>query len=206
VAFDGRHIFPLTAAIAAQPEIYAVIEHEDFRTRLLLPEVFPGTMVQETVADNQGQIYARFYQRPAAAQPQRAPQVRRAVTLGDGIELQGYDVQPATLRAGEVLYLQLHWQVTATPATDWTVFTHVVAVDPAGNRQVVAGFDSQPGQGSLVTTRWQRGWRILDEYQIRLPANLALGEYELEIGLYTASGAQLPAEGAGVRLGKVIIQ
>lgn len=206
IAFDGRHIFPLTAATTAQPELYAVVEHEDFRTRLLLPEVFPDAVVQTSIADDQGQLYARFYQRPAGSRPQRAPQVTQTVTLGDGIELQGYDVQPASLRPGEVLYLQLYWQVTAMPTVDWTVFSHVVAVEADGKRQVVAGFDSQPGQGSLVTTRWQTGWRILDEYQIPLPASLAPGEYELAIGLYTVSGAQLPAGGAGVLLGKVVIE
>ena len=37
-SFDGRYVFPLSAAAAPTAEKYAVIEHEDFRTRLLLPE------------------------------------------------------------------------------------------------------------------------------------------------------------------------
>ncbi|MEZ4679207.1 MAG: hypothetical protein R2932_33810 [Caldilineaceae bacterium] len=31
----------------------------------------------------------------------------------DGIGLLGYDVQPAPLTAGAILYLQLYWQVEA---------------------------------------------------------------------------------------------
>lgn len=205
VAFDGRHIFPLTAATTTQAEIYAVIEHEDFRTHLLLPEVLPQAAIVKTITDSQGQPYAHFYQRPAQAQPQRPPQTPLAITLGDGIALQGYDVQPATLRPGEILYLQLHWGVERKPSTDWTVFTHVVAVDAAGKRQVQAGFDSQPGAGTLLTTRWQPGWRILDEYQVALPVDLPAGKYGLEIGLYAANGATLPADGAGVQLGEVTV-
>jgi len=206
VTFDGRYIFPLAIQPSPQPEGYIVIEHEDFRTGLLLPEVFPGATIGREWLDRQGKVYARFYQRNVGELAQRPPQQPLSITLGDGIELAGYDVQPAQLHAGEILYLQLHWQTTSIPGSDWTVFTHITRRDDAGNSQVMAGRDSLPGNGSLPTRRWQAGWRILDEYQISLPADLAPGEYGVAVGLYQATGERLPADEAGILLRMVKIE
>lgn len=205
ITFDGRTIFPLTAQAAPTDELYAVIEHEDFRTRLLLPGLFPTAEIGQEFTDAQGNVYARVYRRLAGTEAQRPPQQPLTLPLGDGIDLLGYDVQPAALKAGDILYLQLHWQVTAPPRGDWTVFTHLLQRDGNGTVTLMAGHDSRPGNGSLPTTRWQTGWRILDEYQIALPSDLAPGDYELAIGLYQLSGEQLPATGGGLGLGKVHI-
>jgi hypothetical protein len=102
---------------------------------------------------------------------------------------------------GGSLYLQYHWQVVARPTVAWTVFNHVVD----GSGAVVAGFDSPPGRGSLVTTRWQAGWRVLDEYEVLLPAELPPGDYTLRMGLYDAAGNSLPAAGVGIELGRVTL-
>lgn len=201
ISFDGRHVLPLTAAANPTAEQYAVIEHEDFRTRLLLPETLPDAEITHAVHDPAGEIYAQVYTRPAASTPARPPQVRLDAALGDGIALAGYDLFPQPPRAEGILYLQLHWLVSAPPARDWTVFTHVI--DTAGS--VVAGHDSPPGNGSLATSRWQPGWRVLDEYQIALPADLPPGDYGLRIGLYLADGTRLPASGPGIALGEVTI-
>lgn len=206
VTFDGRHIFPLTAAHTSSDELYAVIEHEDFRTRRLLPTLFPTATVTTEIQDSQGNLYARLYQRPAGTRAQRAPQQPRPVTLGDGIALVGYDVQPTPLQAGAILYLQLYWQVITAPTADWTVFTHLLQRDATGNATLVAGQDNQPGVGSLPTQRWQAGWQILDEYQIPLPDKLVPGVYELAIGLYQPEGAQLPPSGNGVVLGNITVE
>lgn len=206
VSFDGRHIFPLTTAPNPQPAYYVVIEHEDFRTPLLLPELFPMAPVVARLVDWQGQAYARIYERPAQTTPQRPPAHPAPFVVGDGIALLGYDLLPASPRAGEVLYLQLHWRVDSAPTGDWTVFTHIVAHDPSGANRLVAGHDSRPGAGSLPTPHWQPGWRILDEYQIPLPGELAAGTYRLEIGLYRPDGARLPADGSNIVLGEVRIE
>jgi hypothetical protein len=214
VSFDGRQVFPLSAAVNDWPEHYFVIEHEDFRTPLLLPEVFPTAVISTTIEDSAGQRYAGHYVRPAGAAPQRPPQrlLPQPVNnlLGNDIRLLGYDVQPDSLHPGEVLYLQLHWLVEQTPAEDWVVFTHLLRSDGAGGYVQVAGEDNRPGGGSLPTPRWQEGWRILDEYQIALPDDLPPGVYTLAVGLYQpgAEGApaRLPATGEGLFLGEVMIE
>lgn len=210
VSFDARAIFPVVDGPTTRDEAYVVIGQEDYRGPLLLPEVLPQALIIRTFSDALQQPYATVFQRPAGPASARPPQVRRPealgpVALGDGIALPGYDVQPATPRAGEMLYLQLHWLVDAPPARDWTVFTHVL--DPAAEAAApVAGKDGLPGGGSLHTTRWQPGWRILDEYQIALPADLPAGDYTLATGLYTAAGAHLPADGSTVALGWIHIE
>jgi hypothetical protein len=196
--FDGRHVFPVTQGETATAEHYLVIEHEDFRTRLLLPEVLPDASVTEEFLDDDGQVYARVYTRLPATKPARPPRFAVDQTLGDGIRLAGYDRLPEQPSPGNVLYVQLHWLVDSTPQGDWTVYVHVL--DPATG-ELVAGFDSPPGNGSLPTARWQQGWRILDEHQVVLPADLAPGEYTLQIGLYDADGRQLPSQVTGIDLG-----
>jgi hypothetical protein len=98
--------------------------------------------------------------------------------------------------------------VAAPPAQDWVVFTHLLRPDEAGGYVQVAGQDSRPGGGSLPTSRWRTGWRILDEYQLSLPGDLAPGVYLLAAGLYQpgAEGGRLPATDEGVILGEVIIE
>jgi hypothetical protein len=109
-----------------------------------------------------------------------------------------------------MLYLQLYWTVDAPPTADWTVFTHLLQPAADGSSTRVAGYDSQPGGGSLPTTRWQAGWQILDEYQIALPADLAAGTYMVATGLYQATGEQLPegepGTGGRILLGTVQIE
>lgn len=205
VSFDGRHVFPFRAGPAENAELYTVIEHEDFRTRLLLPDVFPDAQVVHEIVDREEQVYARVYERPAGSVPNVAPQHPFPVVLGDGIELLGYDVKPELLRAGDPLYVQYHWWVSAPPTNDWTVFTHVVRVADDGTETQLAGFDNPPGAGSFPTTRWQAGQYILDEHQVQLPPDMATGTYALRSGMYrVADGALLPL-GEPVALGTIEI-
>ncbi len=206
VSFDGRRLFPLTAGANADRESYFVIEHEDFRTRLLLPAVLPAATIVETILEPDGAAYANVYARPPAEMPQRPPQHVVAAVMDESITLAGYDVEPARLQPGALLYLQLHWLVNQAPNQDWTVFTHLLKADGSGGFVQVAGEDSEPGGGSLPTSRWQEGWRVLDEYQLALPAELAPGVYALAAGLYQPDGSRLPADGPGVLLGDVTVE
>lgn len=201
ITFDGRQIFPLTAGANPTAERYVVIADEDFRTPLLLPGLFPTATIESEILDTTGNLYARTYGRPVGTSIVRQPQVflhgdKSTEVIGDGINLLGYDVQPAALVAGQILYLQLYWMVDTRPTADWTVYTHLLQIEANGNSKLVAGYDSQPGGGSLPTSRWQAGWQLLDEYQIVLPAELPAGSYRLTTGLYQPNGEVLPAAGS----------
>ena len=121
VTFDGRYIFPFNERINDDTEFYISLEQEDFRTRLLLPEVFPDAEIVHEFLDTDGNIDARVYARLPQTQAQRLPQVQWQAEIGDGIALLGYDVQPAQLQPSGILYLQLHWSVAEQPNQDWTV-------------------------------------------------------------------------------------
>ena len=204
--FDGRYVFPLTDQVSSQPEMYVVIEREDKRTDQFLAEFLPTATVQQELWDRQGKIYARFYLRPPNAIPQRPPQHALAATLGDGIALVGYDIQPARVQPGAMLYVQLHWLVQRDPQGDWKAFTRLVHKAASGEMTIVAGQDSQRGRSSLHSDRWQAGWRVLDEHGIQLPADLAPGEYHLQIGLYKTNGERLPQDSAGLAAGTIKIE
>jgi hypothetical protein len=204
-SFDGRHVFPLTAAATAGPEQYVVIEHEDFRTRLLLPEVFPGATTGPEFTDGAGQMYGRVYTRPPGNEPRQAPIEPLDAALGDGIRLEGYDLIPDTPAPGGMLYVRLYWLVDARPEADWTVFVHLLGQPKADGNPLWASNDSPPGNASLPTSRWRPGWRIIDEYALLLPADLPAGSYDIEIGMYQADGKRLPAGGEAIRLGAIQI-
>ena len=118
----------------------------------------------------------------------------------------GYDIQPARVQPGAMLYVQLHWLVQRDPQGDWKAFTRLVHKAASGEMTIVAGQDSQRGRSSLHSDRWQAGWRVLDEHGIQLPADLAPGEYHLQIGVYKTNGERLPQDSAGLAAGTIKIE
>ncbi len=190
--FDGRNAMILPGD--GRPATYIVIEHEDFRATRLLRELYPDAEEIKTFMDRSGQVYARALRVSAGS-----PLVRRPQTPVDyrwaGIQLIGYDLDKSVYHAGDIIYLQFWWRATAPLADDWTVFTHLLGAERADGSILWAGKDARPGQGSALTTTWQPGDTILDEYQIRLGQDLPPGEYQLEIGLYNqaAGGKRAPA-------------
>ncbi len=81
-SYDGRHVFPLNDGVVTAPEAYVVIEHEDFRTRLLLPDMFPAATTGDDLVDDWGELYRRVYFRPAQSAPQIQPQHSFPVAAG----------------------------------------------------------------------------------------------------------------------------
>jgi hypothetical protein len=62
---------------------------------------------------------------------------------------------------------------------------------------VVADADSPPSSGLYPTDRWQPGEGVRDRHTLKIPADLAPGNYTIEIGMYLlASGARLPLQTA----------
>ncbi|NJN81101.1 MAG: hypothetical protein HC802_01640 [Caldilineaceae bacterium] len=203
VTFDGRYIFPFNQGQNVSAEQYMVIEHEDFRTRLLLPEIFPDAIVSLEITDLDGQPYARVYTRPTGTTSARQPAREVEAMLGDGIALAGFETLPESPRSGESLYVRLFFDVDAKPNQNWTLFTHLVDLESG---ELLAGFDAPAGNGSLTTDRWLPGWRIIDEYEIALPADLPPGDYGLEVGFYLPTGERLPEGGIGLKLGTVRVE
>jgi hypothetical protein len=77
----------------------------------------------------------------------------------------------------------LDWQAARTMDEAYKVFVHVLGADGLP----IAQQDNEPVNGTYPTTRWQRGERVSDPYVIALPADLAPGEYAVEVGMYRIS-------------------
>ena len=135
-----------------------------------------------------------------------AAQIEHAQTtrVGDAIVFLGWDGASPAAR-GQALLLDLIWRADRPLDEAYTVFVHLVDVDG----RVVADADSPPFSGLFTTNRWQVGQVLRDRHTLKIPADLAPGNYTVEIGMYLpATGARLPIDGAAdkITLAKVSVR
>jgi hypothetical protein len=97
-----------------------------------------------------------------------------------GIDLIGYDLEPASLQPGDSLTATLHWQARDMVARPYTTFVHLI--DPDGEK--VAQADAPPFNGLHPTDHWLPGERLRDSRQLTLPTDAQLGRYQLVVGWY----------------------
>ena len=108
-----------------------------------------------------------------------------------GIALRGMDGLPEAAAPGDTVPLTLYWQVNGRQPDLISVFVHVL------DEQDVTVAQSDQWPGGLPADIWAGGQIIVDEHAILLPADLPPDEYQLAVGLYTASnGQRLPATDA----------
>ena len=113
-------------------------------------------------------------------------------TLGDQVQLLGYDLSAETVAPGDTLTLTLYWRALAEMDQDYVVFTHLLAPDGSMTGQR----DNQPVGGAYPTSLWMTGEVITDVYEISIRAGAAPGEHRLEVGMYvTETGTRLPVGG-----------
>ncbi len=115
--------------------------------------------------------------------------------VGDAITFLGWNSAPAgssdsiSVARGQALDLDLFWRGAQTQSESYTVFVHLT--DASGH--VIATADSPPSQGDYPTDRWSVGEQVRDRHALKIPGDLAPGNYSVEIGMYTRStGARLP--------------
>jgi hypothetical protein len=113
--------------------------------------------------------------------PVRLKEAAPAVAnFGDLIILRGYQYADRSVAPGGTVRLTLDWETMATIAERYKVFVHVLGE----NGLPIAQQDNEPLNGTFPTTRWQPGEEVADPYAFSLPADLAPGEYRVEVGLY----------------------
>ena len=108
------------------------------------------------------------------------------VQLGDSISLLGYTLLSEAVEAGDVLQLTLFWQTSAPLNERYKVFVHLL--DPGGH--VIGQRDAEPGGGARLTTTWEPGEVITDNYGLLVPPGTPPGTYPLEIGMYSLESGQ----------------
>lgn len=117
------------------------------------------------------------------------------------VELLGVRAATQPVQAGAVLPVTAGWLALRPTETSYTSFVHLL--DQSG--QIVAQDDHVPQQGRRPTNAWLSGEVIEDDFQLRLPADLAPGRYRLVAGLYDANAAGLPRLGAA-EVGEIVVQ
>jgi 4-amino-4-deoxy-L-arabinose transferase-like glycosyltransferase len=143
------------------------------------------------------------------AAPSDVPQTPR-FELGGQAALVGYEFPQGAAHPGDTLPVTLFWQAQARMTDDYQVFVHLMGPD---GRPIAQG-DKSPLDGDWPTAAWEPGQTFRDEYQIRIPDDLAPGAYALRAGLYRlADVARLPVQGPAGRvadsaiiLGQALVQ
>jgi hypothetical protein len=119
-----------------------------------------------------------------------------AARVGDAIAFLGWNGARSVAR-GQTLPVDLIWRADRAVSESYTVFVHLV--DAEG--RVIADADSPPFSGLFSTDRWQVGEVLRDRHILKIPNDLAPGNYAVEIGMYLPkTGARLPIDGAADKI------
>ena len=129
---------------------------------------------------------------PPATTSRETPSHRVDVRFGDVVTLAGYDSYPLQPTSGQLWNVTLHWHVRHLMLGDWTIFVHLVDQDG----DLIAQGDSQPLRGTLPTSFWRQGDRLLDLHTLPIPNHLPAEPLYLRVGFYQIdSGERLPVSG-----------
>jgi hypothetical protein len=119
------------------------------------------------------------------------------VTMGDGVELLGFEAPVLEGQRGDSLELDLFWRsLDSSPAPGLAVL-HLT--DDSGN--VLSEVASAPVGGRIPFSSLEAGQVIRDPRLIVLPGDLTPGVYNLILGRRRADGSWWPVQRGPVRLG-----
>jgi hypothetical protein len=131
--------------------------------------------------------------------PTRAAQLEPPAAFGTAfgpIELLGAEIRLEAVGVGDDLPLTLYWRATAAPTEDRAAL--IVLVDARGSIAVEA---SLPPVGSgYPTTAWRAGDAWLAHHALRIPAEVAGGEYALAVSLVGPAALPAPVTVGTVRV------
>ncbi len=109
------------------------------------------------------------------------PAGQTAVPFADGLLLAGWRVPAQVWRPGDVVPVQLWWQTTSRPSTDYKMSLKLWR----GDGQLAAqGQDEWPVGSLYRPTDWPLGQPVYHPVQITLPPDLPAGQYWLNVELY----------------------
>ncbi|NLE45664.1 MAG: hypothetical protein GX620_13160 [Chloroflexi bacterium] len=155
----------------------AAMEDGHYRLRLTL---WPDGDTVELPVDLSVSAPDRLFEAPQVCCPQ-------GILFGGLATLIGYDLDPSTARAGEVVTVKLVWQAEVETSDSYRVFVHLVD----GDGVTVAQSDGVPAEWSRPTSGWAPGEYILDTHLLNIPEGLLDGAYELRVGLYDTESGRL---------------
>lgn len=121
--------------------------------------------------------------------------------VGDSMNFLGWNGDVSVVR-GQTLPIDLFWRAEGIPSESLTVFAHLV--DSSG--RVIADADSPPSSGLYPTDKWRAGESVRDRHILKIPADLAPGNYTIEIGMYRPpNGIRLPIQNGAMQTDKIVL-
>ncbi|MFN8534008.1 MAG: glycosyltransferase family 39 protein [Dehalococcoidia bacterium] len=121
--------------------------------------------------------------------PVGSPETSLDLTYDGPLVLEGIGPLVGAMPGG-ALPVELYWRATGTPTTDYSLSLQLVS--PGGVATQVDG----PLGGSLPTSAWEAGERIVTRNTLAIPATITPGTYTLHAVVYRlADGGRLAAGG-----------
>lgn len=178
---DVGRIAQTEAVIAAGHDHYFMIMYG-------AAEQDPNGIIEATLNQELFQVQNRWWDNLKLLEYVRPADLGEATTsdlvfeLGDDtIELVDYALpQEATFRAGDSFQIAFHWRTPAPIEKRYKLFLHLI--NETG--ELVAQRDIEPDGGLQITSHWPVQEPIQDRHALRLPDDLAAGDYQVRIGWY----------------------
>ncbi len=183
----------LVDLLDSAPRVWFVIDEWRFQTRY--EPGFVLTVLEAMELEYHEREVMIFRSEGYAAPASPAVKRQRQASFGGELLLTGFDLSQAgsTLNPGDALDVTLHWQ--ALEPTEGEYMARLSLVGPAG--QPVAVVDGAVLRGLYHPSFWSENEVLPDRHRLVLPADLAPGDYRLDLGLVRAdkAGSPLPVEG-----------
>lgn len=111
------------------------------------------------------------------------PQYTAHAVYGDQIVLAGYDMETATFTPGDTIIWRPYWRTLRLPHTNYSMFVHLYRQNET---DIIVQHDGAPTNAARPTLTWDdvNELYIGSDVTLTLPTDLAVGEYQLAIGLY----------------------
>jgi len=184
----GQTEADLEQMIAGRERIFAVLWATDESDPERFVEGWLDQHAYKAMDSWYGNVRFVIYAVPAKLTGE-SPEYPLNVNLGDKVRLLGYSLPQTEVISGDILQLTLFWQAITPMDERYKVFTHVL--DEHGH--LVGQRDAEPGGGAKITTIWQEGERVVDNYGLPILPATPPGDYMIEIGMYSLSdGVRLP--------------
>ncbi len=131
------------------------------------------------------------------------------------IQVLGYQISSDHVHPGGTLAVRLVWRVLDPMTQEYTAFVHLLGevVNPATGSVLWAQDDHQPGYTTTATyptDRWFPEEILIDQFQLVIPDDIPIGDYQLTTGFYDLETLQRlsrsDAQGDVVVLGTITVE
>ncbi len=145
-----------------------------------------------TVESNDEPFSAISLGRVEIGLPEDAPLMKPPMTRFDYLELVDAWISTGELAPGQPLHADLIWRPVPSDYTD-AYFSRISLVDPDGD--ISAAWEQPLGGQSYPSSMWPANYPVRDNLHLTLPADIAPGEYNVQLEVLRSSdGQQIPSD------------